>query len=56
MSIEIGETKVLPSHHKVKDARSSEYEPGTIVEVITPGLQSRDGKRVNQMAVVIEAE
>ncbi len=56
MPIEIGKTKVLPSHHKVKDARPSECEPGTIVEVITPGLQSTDGKRVNQMAVVIEAE
>ena len=56
MPIEIGKTKVLPSHHKVKDACPSEREPGTIVEVITPGLQSSDGKRVNQMAVVIEAE
>ena len=56
MPIEIGKTKVSPSHHKVKDARPSECESGTIVEVITPGLQSRDGKRVNQMAVVIEAE
>ena len=56
MPIEIGKTKVFPSHHKVKDARPSECEPGTIVEVITPGLQSRDGKRVNQMAVVIESE
>lgn len=56
MPIEIGKTKVLPSHHKVKDARPSECESGTIVEVLTPGLQSRDGKRINQMAVVIEAE
>ncbi|MDE0555323.1 MAG: hypothetical protein OXI24_13960 [Candidatus Poribacteria bacterium] len=56
MPIEIGKTKVLPSHHKVKDARPSECESGTIVEIITPGLQSKDGKRVNQMAVVIEAE
>ncbi len=56
MPIEIGKTKVQSSHHKVKDARPSECEPGTIVEVITPGLQSKDGKRVNQMAVVIEAE
>ena len=47
---------MLPTHHKVKDARPSECEQGTIVEVITPGLQSKDGKRVNQMAVVIEAE
>lgn len=56
MPIEIGKTKVSFTHHKVKDARPSECEPGTIVEIITPGLQSKDGKRVNQMAVVIEAE
>ena len=56
MPIEIGKTKVSSSHHKVKDARPSDCEPGTIVEVITPGLQSKDGKRVNQMAIVIEAE
>ncbi len=56
MPIEIGKTQVSPSHHKVKDARPSECESGTIVEIITPGLQSRDGKRISQMAVVIEAE
>ena len=56
MPIDLGKTKVLPTHHKVKDVRPSECESGTIVEVITPGLQSKDGKRVNQMAVVIEAE
>ena len=54
--IEIGKTKVSPHHHKVKGGCSSEFAPGTIVEVITPGLQSKDGKRVSQMAVVIEAE
>lgn len=54
--IEIGQTKVSPKHHKVKGACTSEFESGTIVEVVTPGLQSKDGKRVSQMAVVIEAE
>lgn len=54
--IEIGKTKVSSNHHKVKGACSSEFESGTIVEVVTPGLQSKDGKRVSQMAVVIEAE
>ncbi|MDE0468651.1 MAG: hypothetical protein OYL97_16490 [Candidatus Poribacteria bacterium] len=54
--IEVGETKVSPNHHKVKGACISEFEPGTIVEVVTPGLQSKDGKRVSHMAVVIEAE
>lgn len=54
--IEIGTTKVSTNHHKVKGACASEFESGTIVEVVTPGLQSKDGKRVSQMAVVIEAE
>ena len=54
--IEIGKTKVSSNHHKVKGACASEFESGTIVEVVTSGLQSKDGKRVSQMAVVIEAE
>lgn len=54
--IEVGKTKVSPKHHKVKGACASEFEAGTIVEVVTHGLQSKDGKRINHMAVVIEAE
>ena len=54
--IEVGKTKVSFNHHKVKGACISEFESGTIVEVVTQGLQSKDGKRVSHMAVVIEAE
>ena len=54
--IEVGVTKVSPKYHKVKGARSCEFGVETIIEVVTAGLQSKDGKRVNQMAVVIEAE
>ena len=54
--IEIGKTKVSSNHHRVKGACSSEFVSGTIIEVVTPGLRSKDGKRVSQMAVVIEAE
>ena len=54
--IEVGKTKVSSNHHKIKGAGISEFESGTIVEVVTPGLQSKDGKRVSHMAVVIEAE
>ena len=54
--IEIGKTKVSSNHHRVKGACSSEFVSGTIVEVVAPGLRSKDGKRVSQMAVVIEAE
>ena len=56
ISIEVGETKVSPKYHKVMGARACEFETGTIVEVVKAGLQSKDGKRVSQMAVVIEAE
>lgn len=54
--VEIGVTRVSQKHHRVKGALACEFEQGTIVEVISPGLQSKDGKRVSQMAVVIEAE
>ena len=54
--IEVGKTKVSPKHHKVMGGRSCEFETGTIVEVVTAGLQSKDEKRISQMAVVIEAE
>ena len=54
--IDVGVTRVSPNHHRVKGALACEFESGTIVEVVSPGLQSKDGKRVNQMAVVIEAE
>jgi hypothetical protein len=54
--IETGKTKVSSNHHKVKGACISEFDSETIIEVVTPGLQSKDGKRVSQMAVVIEAE
>ena len=54
--IEIGKTKVSPNHHKVKGACTSEFESGTVVEVVSPGLQSKDGKRVSHMAIVIEGE
>ena len=54
--IEVGVTRVSANHHKVKGALACEFEPGTIVEVVSSGLQSKDGKRVSQMAVVIEAE
>ena len=56
MPIEIGVTKVSSRHHKLKGARSSEFETGTVIEVITPGLQSKDGQRVVQAAVVIQSQ
>lgn len=54
--IEIGETEVSRTHHEVKGRCMAEFESGTIVEVVSPGLQSKGGKRVSQKAVVIQAE
>ena len=54
--IEIGRTKVSPNYHKVKGARPCEFETGTVAEVVTAGLQSKDERRIPQRAVVIVAE
>lgn len=56
MPIEPGKTKISPEHHVVKEKRSCDLEPDTVVEVVTPGLQTKDGERVVQNAVVIQAE
>ena len=53
--IEPGKTKISQEHHDVKEKRDSEFESETVVEVITPGLQTKGGKRVVQNAVVIQA-
>ncbi len=54
--IEPGKTKFSSEHHEVKEKRSSDLESNTIVEVVSPGLQTKDGKRIIQNAVVIQAE
>jgi molecular chaperone GrpE (heat shock protein) len=56
MPIEPGKTKFSPEYHELKEKRSSKYESDTIVEVVSPGLQSKDGERVIQNAVVVQAE
>ena len=56
MPIEPGKTKFSPEFHEVKEKRSSEFESDTIVEVVSPGLQLKGGKRIVQNAVVIQAE
>ena len=56
MPIEPGKTKFSPEHHKLKEKRSCEFESDTIVEVVSPGLQSKGGERVIQNAVVVQAE
>ncbi len=54
--IEPGKTKFSPELHKVKGKRRTDLESNTIVEVVSPGLQTKDGKRIIQNAVVIQAE
>ena len=56
MPIEPGKTKFSPEHHEVKEKRSTDLESDTIIEVVSPGLQTKDGKRVIQNAIVIQAE
>ncbi|MDE0085029.1 MAG: hypothetical protein OXU23_04905 [Candidatus Poribacteria bacterium] len=40
MPIEPGKTKFSDEFHELKEKRSSDFESDTIVEVVTPGLQS----------------
>ena len=54
--IEPGKTKISPEHHDVKEKRNCDLETDTVAEVILPGLQTKDGKRVVQNALVIQAE
>ncbi len=56
MPIEPGVTKFSPELHELKDVCSSGLDTDTIVEVVTPGLQLKGGKRIVQNAVVIQAE
>ncbi len=54
--IEPGKTKVSSEYHDVKEKRNCDLESDTVAEVIFPGLQTKDGKRVVQNAIVIQAE
>ncbi len=54
--IEPGKTKVSSEYHDVKEKRNCDLESDTVAEVILPGLQTKDGKRVVQNAIVIQAE
>ncbi len=56
MPIEIGETQVSTRHHKLSGIKKSEFESGTIIEILRPGLQSKDSKQVIQTAVVIQSQ
>ena len=54
--IEPGKTKITSNLHEVKEKRPSDCETDTVVEVISPGIQSKDGSRIIQSAVVVQSE
>lgn len=54
--IEPGKTMISPKLHEVREKRQSDCDRNTVVEVITPGIQSKDGSRIIQSAVVIQSE
>ncbi|MCG9128403.1 hypothetical protein JT359_12450 [Candidatus Poribacteria bacterium] len=54
--IEPGKTKISSELHEVKEKRRSDCDADTVVEVITPGIQSKDGNRIIQSAVVVQSE
>ena len=54
--IEIGKTKVDARVHDIRDSRQTSGEPGTIIEVILPGLQRIEDGEIVQKPIVIRGE
>ena len=54
--IQIGHTKADSRVHEIQGSRQTGDEPGTIVEVVSPGLQQRGGGDIVQKPVVIRGE
>lgn len=54
--IEIGKTGADSRFHEIQSSRKTDAEPGTVVEVILPGLQRIDGGEIVQKPVVIRGE
>ena len=54
--IEVGHTKADSRLHEIQASRQTGDEPGTIVEVVSPGLQQRGGGTIVQKPVVIRGE
>ena len=54
--IEIGKTQADARMHEVQGSRQTNAEPGTVVEVILPGLQRIDDSEIIQKPVVIRGE
>ena len=54
--IEIGKTQADARVHTIQGSRQTNAEPGTVVEVILPGLQRIDDGEIIQKPVVIRGE
>ncbi len=54
--IEIGKTKVDARMHEIQGSRQTGVEPGTIAEVVLPGLQRKTDGEIVQKPVVIRGE
>ena len=54
--IEVGHTKADSRVHEIQGSRQTGDEPGTIVEVVSPGLQQQGGGTIVQKPVVIRGE
>ncbi len=54
--IQIGHTKADSRVHEIQGSRQTGDEPGTIVEVVSPGLQQHGGGDIVQKPVVIRGE
>ena len=54
--IEIGKTQADARLHEIQSSRQANAEPGTVVEVVLPGLQRIDDGEIVQNPVVIRGE
>ena len=54
--IEIGKTKVDARVHDIQDSRQTGVKPGTIAEIVLPGLQRKTDGEIVQKPVVIRGE
>lgn len=56
VTIEIGKTQADARIHEIQSSQQTNDEPGTVVEVVLPGLQRIDNGEIIQKPVVIRGE